>query len=117
MTMSNDINRSPTYFFMSKQASKTNNLVDKYASKSSISAEQTSNDIDAIPLENFAGQFWWANVTKTKSSEHKVLSTIEIAGELDSGNKIMAFRGPYSKRVEAVKIMENYWEAIMGYDD
>ena len=117
MTMSNETDRSPTYFFMDKQASKTNNFVHMYASKTSISEEQTLNDIDAKALENFAGQYWWVNVTKTKSSEHKVLSTIEIAGELDSGNKIMAFRGPYSERVEAEKIMENYWEAIMGYDD
>ena len=72
-----------------------------------------------VPLRRYAGQYWWVDVREKNrnASIHETLSTEQIAEALDRGAGVVAIRGPYSSLKEASDRMEDYWEALMGYDD
>jgi hypothetical protein len=74
---------------------------------------------EGVPLTRYAGQFWWVQVRDKdrNASTHRALSTEQIAEALDRGAGVVAIRGPYSSLKMATDRMEDYWEAIMGYDD
>ena len=114
-----DPERSETYFFTGSPRSGENCLEGKYASKRPVPEDTSAPDTDAVPLERFAGQYWWVEVSEGRNNlyEDKVLSTSEIANALDRGARVTASRGPFCSREVAEQRMEIYWEAIMGYDD
>lgn len=108
-----------TYFFVQPVGSGKNRLEGKYTSWQPPREGQSATEEGVVPLKRYAGQFWWVEVREKnrKGSQHKGLSTEQIAGALDRGASVVAIRGPYSSLKEASDRMENYWEAIMGYGD
>ena len=111
--------RRTTYFFVQPGGSGKNRLEGKYASWQPLREGQSAIQEGVVPLKRYAGQYWWVEVRKEnrKGGLHEGLSTEQIAEALDRGASVVAIRGPYSSLKEASDRMENYWEAIMGYDD
>ena len=111
--------RRTTYFFVQPMDSDKNRLEGKYASWQPPREGQSVAEDGVVPLKRYAGQFWWVELREEnrKGGLHQGMSTEQIANALDRGASVVAIRGPYFTLKEALDRMENYWEAIMGWDD
>ena len=123
-----------SYFFTRSQPTGTDRLEGKFCRQQIPPHDGGTSEAEAIPLQSFAGQFWWVEVDRgalntdirssarevaawTKEGQHQTMATEEIADTLDKGVPVRAFAGPFATREEASRRMDIYWDAMMGHED
>ena len=100
------------YFSARSQSTGKDPLEGKFACSQSPSDKGAVEE--AIPLSRFAGQYWFVELRR---SEHKALSTEEVASALSSGATARSISGPFPTREEAERSLERYWEMINDDDN